>query len=52
MSVTGFRKVMWVAVIFTSVALAAGYAARWELDRREGTSGLDEKAARESLGSA
>lgn len=31
MSVAGFRRTLWILVVFTAVALAAGYAARWEL---------------------
>lgn len=35
MTWAGFRKLMWALVAFTAVAVVAGYAARWELDRRE-----------------
>lgn len=35
MTLLGFRKLMWALVAFAAVAVVAGYAARWELDRRE-----------------
>jgi protein SCO1 len=38
MTLAGFRKFMWGMVVFATVALVAGYAANWELERRAGDS--------------
>jgi protein SCO1 len=36
MTLSGVRKILWAMVAVTSVLLAAGYTAQWELERRSG----------------
>jgi protein SCO1 len=38
MTLAGFCKFLWGMVVFATVALVAGYAANWELERRAGDS--------------